>query len=126
MKMFGIRRNKKKKKINGAPPGYFTNELHEFTFNTPEMRMGIEEPSKNKKKRHKGERSTQEKRYQRERERDIPLVGGKKPFRLGYSEADNHPLDEANAHNEWVLLLLLQPSLFLSLFFFFFYFSFLL
>jgi len=31
-------------------------------------------------------------------------VGGKKPFRLGYSEADNHPLDEANAHNEWVLL----------------------
>ena len=50
MKMFGIRRNKKKKKINGAPPGYFTNELHEFTFNTPEMRMGIEEPSKNKKK----------------------------------------------------------------------------
>ena len=70
MKMFGIRRNKKKKKINGAPPGYFTNELHEFTFNTPEMRMGIEEPSKNKKKRHKGERSTQEKRYQRERERE--------------------------------------------------------
>jgi hypothetical protein len=45
--MFGIRR--KKKKINGAPPGYFTNELHEFTFNTPKMRMGHRRAEQKKK-----------------------------------------------------------------------------
>ena len=109
--MFGIRR--KKKKINGAPPGYFTNELHEFTFNTPKMRMGHRraEQKKNKKNRHKGEREI-------------------------------YTSWEGKSHSGWdtlkrIIIRLMKPtrimsgcccnpSLFLSLFVFFFYFSFLL
>jgi hypothetical protein len=67
--------------------------------------MGERMAQLKEEKRHKGERK---------KGSEIPR-GREKPFRLGYSEADNHPLDEANAHNEWVLLQ--QPSSY-PLFFF--------
>lgn len=67
--MFGIRR--KKKKINGAPPGYFTNELHEFTFNTPKMRMGHRR-AEQKKIRKTGTRE-KERYIPRGREKAIPV-----------------------------------------------------
>ena len=64
--MFGIRR--KKKKINGAPPGHFPNELHEFTFNTQKMRMGMEEQSSQiKKKRNTREKDNENKKEKKKK-----------------------------------------------------------
>jgi hypothetical protein len=100
MKMFGIRGKEEKNKNKWRATWPFpTNELHEFTFNTRTKNAYGERMAQPKEeKRHKGERK---------KGSEIPR-GREKPFRLGYSEADNHPLDEANAHNEWVLLQ--QPS----------------
>lgn len=105
--MFGIRGKEEKNKINGAPPGHFQRTSYTSSPLTPEqkMRMGERMAQLKEEKRHKGERK---------KGSEIPR-GREKPFRLGYSEADNHPLDEANAHNEWVLLQ--QPSSY-PLFFF--------
>jgi hypothetical protein len=107
MKMFGIRGKEEKNKNKWRATWPFpTNELHEFTFNTRTKNAYGERMAQLKEeKRHKGERK---------KGSEIPR-GREKPFRLGYSEADNHPLDEANAHNEWVLLQ--QPSSY-PLFFF--------
>lgn len=54
MKMFEIER----KIINGAPPGHFPNELHEFTFNTQKMQMGFEKggPSQKEEREALGEK----------------------------------------------------------------------
>lgn len=59
---------KKKIKINGAPPGHFPNELHEFTFNTGLEGKGGESQAHIQKKKWRGIKEREKKKQRKKKD----------------------------------------------------------